>query len=251
MKKVLLIACILSSTISSADTISIRADNWYPINGEPGSDKPGFMIELAQTIFKTNGHEVDYQTLPWKRAIQQTREGLIDCVVGAYKEDVPDFIFPEEPWGLDQSFFYVQKNSNWVFKDISTLASTDSTIALIGGYAYSDEFDVFTKANPDKVQFINADNALDNNIKKVLAGRATSTLESKLVMLAKLKDLGLTGQLKTAGALSEPIEMYIACSPNKGSSNAYVEMIDKGTRELRANGKLAEILSKYGVDDWK
>ncbi len=251
MKRVLLVACVFSSAITAADTITIRADNWYPINGEPGAKNPGFMIELAETIFKANGHNVDYRTLPWLRATQLTREGQFDCVVGAYKDDVPDFVFPQEPWGLDQSIFYVKKDSDWVFKDMPTLASTQSTFALIGGYAYGDEFDAFAKANPDRVQFINADNALDNNIKKVLAGRATATLESKMVMSAKIKDLGITGQLKTAGALQEPTEMYIACSPNKDTSKAYTDMIDKGTRELRASGKLAEILAKYGIEDWK
>lgn len=251
MKKVILAVSIFYSAASVADTISIRADNWYPINGEPGSENPGFMIELAQTIFKDNGHQVDYQTLPWKRAVQQTAEGTFDCVVGAYKDDVPDFVFPKEHWGLDQAFFFVQKDDSWSYTDLQALAASSATLALVGGYNYSEEFDAFAKANASKVQYVNADNALENNIKKVLAGRATATIESKLVMSAKLKDLGLKGQLKTAGALQEPTEMYIACSPKKSSSQAYVDMIDKGTQTLRASGKLAEILSKYGVEDWK
>jgi polar amino acid transport system substrate-binding protein len=56
-----------------AQTISIRADYWYPMNGDPNSDKPGYMIDLAKAIFEPQGIAVDYQLMPWSRAIQETR----------------------------------------------------------------------------------------------------------------------------------------------------------------------------------
>jgi polar amino acid transport system substrate-binding protein len=46
------LVCGLCSTFSYADVVSIRADAWYPINGDAGSEAPGYMIEIAEVIFK-------------------------------------------------------------------------------------------------------------------------------------------------------------------------------------------------------
>ncbi len=43
---------LLSGSIL-AKSVSIRADEWFPINGVPGSSSPGYMIELAQNIKRT------------------------------------------------------------------------------------------------------------------------------------------------------------------------------------------------------
>ncbi len=247
--------CILTLgflTVScQAEVISIRADVWFPINGEPNSSAPGYMIELAQKIAATSGHEVDYKTMPWERSVAQVREGEFDCVVGAYKEDAPDFIYPDTPWGIDESFFYTKKGSSWQFKGISSLDSVK--IGSIGGYAYDDALDAYIEANKStsKVQVINANNALENNIKKVIAGRIDATVESKLVMSAKLKELGLVQDIVPAGRLGTPTEMYIACSPAKASSKNYVKLFTEGTHKLRQSGELKTLLEKYGLEDWQ
>lgn len=102
----------LSTTAMANQTISIRADNWYPMNGNPESNLPGYMIELARAIFKQHGYEVNYETMPWKRALSTVKTGKHDCVVGAYKEDAPGFVFPTESWGMDQADFFVKKGNS-------------------------------------------------------------------------------------------------------------------------------------------
>ncbi|MFE8070256.1 transporter substrate-binding domain-containing protein [Marinobacteraceae bacterium S3BR75-40.1] len=233
----------------SADTITIRADSWYPMNGEPGSDKPGYMIELAKAIFEPAGHQVDYGLMPWERAVKSVRAGDYDCVVGAYNDDAPDFVFPQENWGLDETHLWVAAGNDWKYTGTDSLAG--KTVGLIGGYAYGDEFDGYFKAHPGQAQYIKANNALEQNIKKVAGGRIDATAESPSVMRAKLKDMGYQGKLVSAGALGDPVPMYIACSPAKDSSQTYVDLVDKGTRELRKSGKLDAILERYGLEDWQ
>ena len=49
----LIISLILSANVM-AKTVSIRADSWYPMNGEPDSEKEGFMIACcSNSIRKT------------------------------------------------------------------------------------------------------------------------------------------------------------------------------------------------------
>lgn len=234
-----------------AATVSLRADVWFPMNGEPGSARPGYMVEIATAAFKAGGHTVDYATMPWERTLISVREGRFDCAIGAYKEDAPDFVFPEEPLGMDQSFFWVKSGDAWRYNGLGSLK--DRNIGLVGGYAYDEDFQKFVDnpANGVKTQTLNADNALEQNIKKLLAGRIDLVLESDSVMKAKLADMGLADQVQHAGPLTEPVAMYIACSPAKASSQDYVRLLTEGVRRLRASGELKAILDKYGLKDWR
>lgn len=241
---------LLSNTIL-AKSVSIRADVWFPINGVPGSSSPGYMIELAQIILKEHGYMVDYQASPWERSLNDVRKGKFDCVVGAYTEDAPDFIFPKESWGKIESTFYVKKGNAWKYVGIKSLMS--AKVGTIGGYAYSEEFDAYVAANSNsaRVQVIKGNNALEKNIKKLLAGRIDTLIESHLVMNAKLKDMGKSSDIMAAGLLAPADDMYIACSPAKAHSKELVQWFSDGLEKLRANGELQKVLSKYGLKDWK
>ena len=249
--KLLLASIFLLSTLSHANTVTIRADEWYPINGVPGAKNPGYMIELAQIILAKHGHTVEYRSMPWERSLLEVRRGSFDCVVGAYKEDAPDFVFPDNAWGSIESTFYVKNDNTWKYTGIDSVKNI--VIGAIGGYAYSEEFDAYIKQNKGNrnVQVINANNALEQNIKKLLLGRIGAIIESHLVMEAKLKSMNATDKVKSAGILVKAENMYIACSPAKSTSKEYVKLFSEGIKELRATGKLKEILDKYGLKDWQ
>lgn len=239
------------ASLASADTISLRADVWYPMNGDPGSDHPGYMIEIAKAIFGAAGHQVDYDTLPWERTLVMVRNGKFDCAVGAYKDDAPDFVFPEQSLGTDQSFFYVKPTDSWRYQNQDSLKGRH--IGLIGGYAYDEDFTKYVEGHKGEIdiQTVNADNALEQNVKKLLAGRIDTLVESPPVLTAKLAEMKLDGKLIEAGAMTEPKPMYIACSPAKPSSKTYVKLLDEGITKLRASGELAKILARYGLKDWQ
>ncbi|ABE54867.1 ABC transporter, periplasmic domain [Shewanella denitrificans OS217] len=246
-----ILVCALCSSFSYADVVSIRADAWYPINGDAGSEKPGYMIEIAEAILTENGHSLDYQTMPWERSLTEVRAGKYDCVVGATPGDAEDFIFPEESWGAFESTFYVKKGNGWRYTDLDSVKNIK--VGVIGGYAYSDEFDAYVAANKANamVQVLNANNALEQNIKKLNAGRIDAVVESHLVMNAKLMEMGLVDNITSAGALTESEPIFIACSPAKASSKIYSSLFSGGIQKLRASGQLKTILDKYGLTDWK
>ena len=231
-------------------TVRIRADVWFPMNGEPGSDQPGYMIEFAQAIFGARGYQVDYRVMPWSRSLLNVSLGLSDCVVGAYKEDAPGFVFPETSWGENQNLFWKRADSEWHFDgDLSSLEGLQ--IGLIRNYAYSPGFDAVMATDPPGAEFLSANNALDQNIQKLMLGRIDVTVESRVVMERQLEELGLVDTIVPAGRLGDPNPMYIACSPEKPESQRYVEWVDVGTAELRETGELQAILARYGLRDWQ
>jgi polar amino acid transport system substrate-binding protein len=250
----LLVALVLSvlSAASQALTITLRAEEWAPFNGEPGSERPGYLIELATRIFAQAGHKVDYQLMPWERAIADVRAGKFDCIVGAYKEDAPDFVFPSVPLGRDQQGFFRADGKDWQF-DAATLKQ--QRLAVIGGYSYDDGgvLDTYIKNNERSanIQVSKGDAPLARNIRMLVAGRVDIAVSSIPVMRSKLDELGLTGKVQQVDTLGDPYDVYIACAPGKILSKTYTELLGKGVQKMRSSGELQTILQKYGLGDWQ
>lgn len=235
----------------TADTlIKVRADDWMPMNGEPSAEYPGFLVEILEAVFEPEGLTVDYQLLPWERAIQETRLGKFDCVVGAYKSDVPDFIFPELPWGMDHALLFVQAGDDWKYTgQLSQLK--ERKLGVVTGYSYGDEFDQFSEDNKGKqIFFVSGQEPLKMNIKKLKAGRLDTILDGEAAVRWKLKQMGVMDYLEVAGELLPPEPLYLACSPAKFGSKRIVDLADKGMLRLRTSGQLKRILDRYGVSIW-
>lgn len=190
--------------VAGAKTITIGADEWFPMNGDPNSLTPGFMIEMADNALKIHGMSVDYRIAPWERAIFMAREGKIDCIVGASPEEVPDFIFGEEEYARDQMTFYINHGDRWKFNNIESL--NGKKIGTISGYSYSEMVDSWLE---NHALAMSGNNGLEKNIKKLQSKRLDVVIESKLVMDAKLKEMNLTGQIVSAGTVDEPYNLYI------------------------------------------
>lgn len=228
-----------------AQSVSIRTDEWFPMNGKPGDKPEGFLIDFAKRTFDS----VDYKLMSWQRAVEEVKQGNFDCVIGAFKEDAPGFVFPEESWGVNQTAVYVRSSDTWQYDGPSSLL--DRKVGIIKGYSYEDEIDSLVKSRKDVFKALSGVDALDKNVKKLAAGRIDTLIESEPVANAKILQLGLQGKIKLVGHTNLPQPMYIACSPAKAKSKELVKRVDEVIRELRANGEIEKIMSQYGLSDWK
>ena len=133
------------------------------------------------------------------------------------------------------------------------LPSRDKVIAVIGGYRYGESIDsyVVAMANTRSVFVANGEDALERNIRMLLAGRVDLVLEVPYVFNAKAKQMGVLQEVREMARLKESYDLYIACSPIRVTSDEYLRLLDAGIRELRRTGELRKILDKYGVEDWK
>ena len=233
-----------------ADEIVLVADEWCPYNCDPASDRPGFMVEIARIAFAKQGHTVKYITLPWARAIANIRDGKSNGIIGTGRNETPDFIFPDTALGEANHTFYVKKNNPWRYKGLDSLKTIN--LGIITKYSYGNLLEDYIKPNKGngKVQSITGNNALKKNIKKLLLGRIDALIEDKSVFKYHLYSTKTPDEFSDAGvAYSEKV--YIAFSPKIAKSKSYAEILSNAMQELRTNGKLAAILKKYGMEDWR
>jgi polar amino acid transport system substrate-binding protein len=224
--------------------VSIRSDEWFPMNGKPDAPLPGFMIEIARKAFG----EVDYKLMPWRRAVKEVRDGRSDCVIGTDKLETPDFVFPAENWGLMEFGVYVRSIDDWGYIGPDSLSHRK--VGVVTGYSY-DDLDGFMSANRDVFKPVAGIDGTIRNIKKLVTGRLDTVIENTFVARSTIAQLGVITKVKKVGSTGPASPVYIACSPAKAKSIELVEQVDVATKRLRASGELAVILKKYGLSDWQ
>ncbi len=250
----LMILIIISFSFSAvwAETISLVADEWPPFNGVPNSGNEGFIVDVARAVFEKNGVRVAYEILPWKRAVEMTREGLYNGIIGATKAEAPDFIFHSEELFKFYDAFYVKKGSSWRF-----IQKTDieyGPIGVIEGYEYNQwllDYIQIHKNNLDRVQIITGENPLERNILKLIDGRIDTVIDNENVILNIARQMNVLDQIVLAGYTTESSSIYIAFSPKLPKSKTYAKILNQGIVDLRETGEFKKILMKYGLKDRK
>lgn len=236
-----------------ADEIKIRADPWLPYSGGSEMNPGGYMVEMAEAIAKANGHTIEYRTMPWANALDVVRAGSADCVVGAYLTDAEGFEFPKSGWGKSGNVFWGMSETQWRYDGIASLDKVK--VGVIEEYSYGDEMDAYLKQYSGDTNRIEVVPAVGRGIVRLIArliGKRIDTFVEDTNVLAYAVDQAKMepGRIVSLGVVSEPEDVYIACTPADPRGRAYAEMFDEGTAKLRSSGKLAEILGHYNLKDW-
>ncbi len=236
-----------------ADQIVLASDNWCPFNCEPESQNPGYMIEIARAAFEPLGHTVTYTLVPWSRAIKDTRRGKYQGIIGGYKSDAPDFIYPENELGMIGMSIFVTKDAEWKYTGLDSLSVI--SLGVIRDYEYSTEINRYIDEHlgeANRIQMLSGDEPLAINIRKLIRGRIDALIETPPVLWYTAKELGVTDELKSAGVAVEAKKAYIAFSPAEPEkSKKYAQILSETVERLRKSKKLETILEKYGLTDWK
>jgi len=253
--KTLLVAILLvicTAQMATAEALSVRSDLWPPYNDDPKSIKPGYMINVLMEIFLPQGYTLDYQQLSWTDSLEAVRKGQFNAVIGATKDDAPDFVFPRESFGISDTAFFVKGGSKWKFTGKTSLESI--RLGVIESYSYNEEIDTYIKANKGTKRLVEAtgDEPLTALVRMLENGQIDAIAEDTNVMFATMISGKVPmGSIVAAGSCKEKSTLYIAFSPKNPKSKELAAKFDAGIKALRSSGKLQAILKLYGLDDWK
>lgn len=243
-----LLACFafVAVTLSAQETIRLRADEWMPYNGAPGSATPGYAVEIMQAVF---GSALDYQTMPWADARKAVLEGEIEAIVGCNKIEAEGLVLPAEGIGRADTALYAKTERTISYS--SVLSLKDLKLGAIRDYSYWDALDTYIEKGGPQVVMFDGTDALPEAIQALESGAIDVFPENRYVFIWKLRNLGTpTNRFRTVFTfLGE--EIYVAFSPKAPHAKAWAEKLDRSVREMRKDGRLAAILAKYGMRDWK
>ena len=234
----------------SAQRVIVGGDDWCPINCKQLDQQRGIMIDVAQAAFARQGYTIEYVEMPWTRAIRQARNGKLHAVVGAFKDDVPDFYFPAEPiLYLSPSNLFTRKTTSWTYTDIPSISLIK--LGVIRGYDYGEELNQYIRSvmdtDNDSVSQLYGNNAIQRNIELLSMGRIDVLVETGPVFWYYAKQMNLSDKFRLAGSVSKPEPCYIAFSPENANHVQLAAILDEGIRQLRDNGELVKITQRYNM----
>lgn len=238
----------LISSAQAAEKITIVGDPWCPYNCGSTDKNQGFLVEIGKRLFNQAGIEVEYKIIPWSRAINDVRAGKYHALVGAYKDDAPDFVYPSKPLAESINGFYLTSpnTSGWKFQGIPSIQK--KRIGIINDYSYGHDLDAYFKkhTNSQHIQRVSGDNALELNIKKLQANRIDLLIEDVAVINYGHKNHSITTPLTFVGKASGE-GVYIAFSPKDKNAKRYATILSEGLVKLKSSGEYNRILASYGV----
>lgn len=244
---------VVSCLAGEDKKIVMAADPWCPYNCVPDSKLPGFQVEVVKAIFQPRGYTVEYQIMPWKRAIKSLELGEIDAVPGAIKGDAAGNLLGDKSCGKDETIVIVRKKEGFTFTAVSDLDG--KRLGIIQDYSYDNngEIDQYlnTRQSQEKGQIIalTEENALSLLLKMLVLDRVDVILENRFVASYTAQQLQISEKVEII-ATGKKNNTYIAFSPNS-KGQLLSKIFDQGIVSLRNSGVLTEILDKYGLDDWE
>lgn len=251
LRNLLLIAAaaLPFSLASGQEVVHICADSWMPYNGDPASDKPGYVVEFAREIFEAKGIKVDYTNMPWEDTLAAAREGKIDGAICANKEEGEGLVLPGEAVGAPKMIILTRKDSTWGYENIRSLK--DARLGVIAEYSYWESLDNYiSKADTSAVYVAQGETPLDDLFQKLDAGEIDAIIDSEAVIVWKLREFGKTRDDYRAVYRHMPDPVYLAFAPTENGKR-FAMIFELGMKELEANGRAAQITSGYGLRDWR
>jgi polar amino acid transport system substrate-binding protein len=247
---VIVLFFLSSVSTLSKERIILAADKWCPYNCEPGSEMPGYMVEMATEIFAQHNIEVEYILKPWDKAIEDIRQGKIHGVIGASFDENSDLVYPTVPQAYGITAAYTLEENKWTYEGTKSLRG--QKIGLILGYKYPEDignfiFTTLPKA-PELFVFEGGENAVHEQVNNLINKRTDIYFENEYVMNRLIKSEN-GPKLRNAGQIGNDLDrLYVAFSPKLKKSYTYAKILSEGMEKMRNSGRLAELYKKYGLN---
>ncbi|WP_166263344.1 substrate-binding periplasmic protein [Marinobacter caseinilyticus] len=231
-----------------ADTIVLAADPWCPFNCVPGSDKPGFLVDVARLAFARNHHTVIYKTLPWSRAIADARIGHFAGIIGASKREAADFIFPATPQMVAQHTLFTLTDSRWHYDNPSSLETI--RLGAIDDYSYGSLAERYIELNrnrPDRLILLSGPHIIPRLIAMLNLRRIDAFIAERAVLYHTLSSArGSAVMLREAGQAGTE-SLYIAFSPALEQATQYARELEEGIDAMHKSGEWERLMADYGL----
>ena len=237
-------ASLLAMVDSRAETITlVGEDAWYPYSGVAQGKNRGFAVDVIRAAYAVSKIEVRFIAAPYSRCLMLVKTGQELGCFDSLKDSKlePDFLFHKE--AIFQASIDIYARTGSSFAKNGKISGSDLHKYIIGvthGYTYGSEFEsdnrIVRESAPTDV----------SNLRKLLLGRSDySLIYSRVVdyLISTYPD-EFKGKIQRVANLIED-KLFVSFSRRRAESARYADALDKGLREIRANGVYAAIEKKW------
>ncbi len=244
-KRLLVGVLILLSPFSAgAETLRLGGMIRCPWVCTDAEGMPGVLVEIATSVFEPEGVEIEFQSLPWSRALRYVRAGNIDAITGVLRRNAPELVFPGRPQAVSQFVFVVPDSESWRHVGLVSLWQVRIGVTQDVSYGSMDSY-IRRYRDSDRIQALSGETAIIQNLRALQSQRIDVLLEDRSVLNYHLKGAA-EYHLKEVGVL--PAEnLYIAFDPEHPDSESRAGLLSKKMKSLQESGELEQIYRKYGI----
>jgi polar amino acid transport system substrate-binding protein len=231
---------MLTDISAASKQIILAATEYSPYYGERLPNQ-GVITEIIREAFKQAGYDVKIKFLPWKRALEMTRQGDFNALYTAWyrKEREQWFGFSDPLPIANEIGFYKRKNLKISYRTIEDLRPYK--IGIVRGYSNPAEFD---KAKLDTEE-VTEDRL---NIQKLAVGRIDLALIDKIIG-QHIIDTELPESAQKLEWLNPPLKIdnqYLMFSKKFDDYQEEIADFNRGLRQIIEAGIVKAIITKHG-----
>lgn len=217
-------------------TVATEGD-WspYTYHDETTDELTGFDVELGRLIAEKLGVEVEFKETDWDSILAGVQSGTFDLGINGITytdERALSFNF-SEPYLYDQTVLIVLSDNEYIksFEDLAGKKSTNSP-----GSSYAEMGEEYGA----EIVYINT---FADTIQTLTRGDADATINSLSVYNDYIREKGEEAGIKIVDQ-TEPEKTVIAAQKSD-STNTLIEEVNKIVEELREDGTLGELSTKF------
>ncbi len=223
--------------------ISAACDPWPPFV-DPGAPREGLSLEIIRAAYATQGYTVKMEYLPWARAEDGVRKGLIDILPPTWiTEKRKTYLLFSKPYAVNQIKFIKRMDDPFEYEGIDSLKG--KKIGTVRGYGYGDEFLSATHFTREKT------NTFINNIRKLTHStrRIDLAIEDEIVARVKIfnADPELLNLVRFTQKPLSSNNLHVASGLANPRHREIIQAFNKGLEAIKSNGTYAKILEKFGI----
>ncbi len=252
MKYIALLTCLLVLPLSAnteKKVLRISSIDWCP-QLCPSGQNPGYIVDLLKLIFDDSPYQLSIETVPWSRAIKQTRIGDTYALLSPAKAEAPDLTYPEFEVGTQRMCFFVNKASSWKYQNPKSLEGLKIGIAIDTSI---EELNEFVRRNPRALQYLPYnDSYIIKSLRKLDRKRIDTFLFTYNTTIYEMNKLDVAKKYKSVGCVSEA-NIYMALSPAPALAsevNKIKALFDQKMAKLRKTDQIDRVMRKYKLKSW-
>ena len=227
-----------------AEEIRLASMNYPPFYGKNLKEQ-GPLIELIVKAFEGAGHTVQVEFHPWIRAMENSKAGKVDGMVGVWHSPKrTEHFFYSDPIFPNKMGFYKRKGEEIRYKDYIDLKLQGYTLGSVRGYIQprglaesgistflvNENLQTFKILSRKRVDLI----VVDKDYARYMLNQADLKQYSE--------------NIEWMEPVLEERQQYLIISKKTENPHKKLSDFNKGLKMLRQSGEFKKIMQKHGFD---
>ncbi|MBB5204296.1 polar amino acid transport system substrate-binding protein [Inhella inkyongensis] len=230
------------SALAKAAPLRVAAESFPPFTHQADGRVQGLDVELVSRVMAGLGQTLEISILPWKRALLDLEEGVLDAVLGVSRGGLNEreemLAFPDEPLSTAYSHFYFRADRPFLFDGLFTLKG--KRVAVLAGYRHPPDFSAASYFQRE------ASATHEQSLRKLLAGRVDLALVHAAVGEYLIQREGWSEQLRADAAPIAPGRLYMGFSRQRGHA-LLAERFGLALQRYKRGPEYRQMLARYGL----